>query len=64
MIKTKKQQFVEELEKSYGIKISGGYKTLYDDTEYFRAAVHLDIGDEGIDRAVEGVTALSMTFQK
>ena len=55
-----KEQFVRKLSNDYNIKLGSGYSTTYHEGgKYFRAAVHMDVDEEGIDRAAEAIVALT-----
>lgn len=51
-----KDQLCERLEKEYNVKIGGGYGS---GGEMFRAAFHMDVDEEGADRAAEAIISLA-----
>jgi threonine aldolase len=53
--KITKEELGPRLLQDYGIKLSGGYNR---DGNYFRICTHLDLDDEGIDRAAEAIVSL------
>ena len=58
------EKLIHDLDKEYGIKIGGGYKTLYHpNLSYFRAATHMDITDDDIERAIDALTSLCFPKQ-
>jgi len=50
-----KEELCERLYDGYGVKIGGGYSK---GGELFRLCTHMDIDDEGVDRALEGLVQL------
>lgn len=50
-----KEDLCAQLNAKYGIKLTGGYSR---GGELFRMATHLDVDDEGVDRAAEALTRL------
>ena len=53
--KLKKEELPPLLFERYGVKIGGGYSS---GGRLFRLVTHLDIDDEGVDRAIEGIKTL------
>jgi threonine aldolase len=54
-----KNDLCAKLLSEYNIQLGGGYSTTNSEgNNFFRAAIHMDISDEGIDRAAEAITAL------
>jgi threonine aldolase len=52
-----KEEFSSRLNAEFGVKLTGGYSR---GGELFRAVTHMDISDEGIDRAAEAIVTLSI----
>lgn len=58
------EKLMNDLDKEYGIKVGGGYKTLHHpNLSYFRAATHMDITDADIERAIDALTSLCFPKQ-
>ncbi|KAL7540311.1 hypothetical protein ACHAXR_010014 [Thalassiosira sp. AJA248-18] len=53
--KLKKEELPPLLYEKYGVKIAGGYSS---GGRLFRLVTHMDVNDEGIDVALEGITSL------
>jgi len=53
--KLKKEDLPPLLLEHYGVKIAGGYSS---GGKLFRLATHMDVDDDGIDAAIEGITSL------
>jgi len=53
--KISREELVPRLRDEYGIKMSGGYSR---GGELFRLCTHMDLDDEGIDRAAEAIVSL------
>ena len=54
-----KEQYVRKLSNDFNIKLESGYsKTYHEEENYFRAAVHMDVDEEGIDREADAIVAL------
>jgi threonine aldolase len=54
---TTKEAFVEELLRVHGVRIGGGYGA---GKRLFRAVTHLDVSDEDIDRAIDGICTVAL----
>ena len=50
-----KEKLQMRLNDEYGVKLSGGYSR---GGELFRIVTHLDVDDEGIERALDGIISL------
>ena len=50
-----KEDYCRLLASQYGVKLSGGYSS---GGELFRAVTHMDMDDEGVERAAEGMVKL------
>ena len=53
--KLKKEDLPPLLLEHYGVKIAGGYSS---GGKLFRLVTHMDVHDDGIDAAIEGITSL------
>ncbi|CAB9511666.1 Probable low-specificity L-threonine aldolase [Seminavis robusta] len=53
--KVSREELIPRLLKEYGIKLSGGYSR---GGELFRLCTHMDLNDEGVDRAAEAIVSL------
>lgn len=47
-----REEFVERLDREYGVKFGGGYSR---GGKFFRIVTHMDVDDEGTDRAIEAI---------
>ena len=52
---TTREELVPRLKDEYGVKMSGGYSK---GGELFRLCTHMDVDDEGVDRAAEAIVSL------
>lgn len=50
-----REEFVKRLDLEYGIKITGGYSR---GGKLFRIVTHMDVDDEGTDRAIDSIDSL------
>lgn len=53
--KLTKEELAAKLELNFGVKISGGYSS---GGRMFRLVLHMDIDEEGVDTAIEGIISL------
>lgn len=53
--KVSREELVPRLQEEYGIKMGGGYSK---GGELFRVCTHMDVDDEGVDRAAEAIVSL------
>jgi threonine aldolase len=53
-----KDAFTSILTKQYGVKVTGGYS---DGGRLFRAVTHMDVDDDGIDRAINAIISTANT---
>lgn len=53
-----KDAFTSILNKQYGVKVTGGYS---DGGRLFRAVTHMDVDDDGIDRAINAIISTANT---
>jgi threonine aldolase len=53
-----REEFLRRLGSEYGVKLSGGYSS---GGRLYRLVTHMDIDDEGVDRAIEGIVTLGTT---
>jgi threonine aldolase len=55
-------QFAARLQADFGVRVTGGYRGVNKDgieaSDYFRAVLHLDINDAGLERAIEAILYL------
>ena len=52
--KVSREEFVTRLDLEYGIKLTSGYSS---GGKLFRIVTHMDVDDEGIDRAIQGISS-------
>jgi len=53
--KIKKEELPHLLFEKYGVKIAGGYSS---GGKLFRLVTHMDVDDEGVEKAIEGIASL------
>jgi aspartate aminotransferase-like enzyme len=50
-----REEFVRRLDQEYGVKLTGGYSR---GGKLFRIVTHMNVDDEGVDRAIEATCSL------
>lgn len=50
-----REEFKTRLSEEYGVKVTGGYSR---GGKLFRIVTHMNVDDEGVDRAIEGILTL------
>lgn len=58
--KLSRQEFVRRLSEEYGVKVTGGYSR---GGKLFRMVTHMNVDDEGVDRAIEAICSLVNSSQ-
>ena len=53
--KLTREVFLERLHQEYNVKVTGGYSR---GGKLFRAVTHMNVDDDGVDRAIEAICSL------